>query len=198
MKINKRKLWIGVISSLLFIILKLLNGLSDYEVTIDKTYDPAKQLIFTIAHFYLYISILFLLKNVLIDFFHQELLRKNLSWIIKLTAITASLSILIVLGFGKYLAIIGLILAFIELFFYIRFLRDVMSIDAHSVPTISLLQWFVKALLISMLFLVIFSMVMKYADQPELKYLNQIFLAIPFVFISMFFYKTMKYIEKPF
>jgi hypothetical protein len=192
-KISKRKLWIGVISSLLFIILKLLNGLSDYHVATDKTYDTAKQLIFTIAHFYLYISILFLLKNVLIDFYHQEFLRKNMSWIIRLTAISAALSILIALGFGKYLAIIFLILAFIELFFYIRFFGDVMLIDVHSIPTISQLQWFVKALLISMLFLVLISVVMKYGGMPETKYLNQIFLAIPFIFIGMFFYKTLKY-----
>lgn len=196
MTIDKPKLWIGVISSLLFIILKLLNGLHDYEVAIDKSFDTAKELIFTIAHFYLYISILFLLKNVLIDFYNQEFLRTNLSWIIKLNAITAALSILMVLGFGKYLAAIFLILAIIEFIFYVRFFSDVMSMDVQSVPAITQLQRFVKAILIVILLAGLLSVAIKYGEKPELRYLNQIILAIPFIFISLFFYKTMKTIYK--
>lgn len=192
MKISKRKLWIGVISSLLFIILKLLNGLYDYEVAIDSAYDTTKQLVFTIVHFYLYISILFLLKNVLIDFYKQEFLKTNLMWIIKLSAITATLAILTVLGLGKYLAAIISILILVDLIFYIRFFGDVMSISGHSVPTILQLQRFVKAMLISILFVIIFSVLMKLGGITEAKYLNQMFLAIPFIFMGMFFYKTMK------
>jgi hypothetical protein len=192
MTINQRKLWIGVIGSILFIVLKLLNGFSDYEISVDKTFHTAKQLIFTIGHFYLYISILFQLKHVLIDYYNQEMLRTNLNWIIKLNALSAALSILMVLGLGKYLAAIILILSVAELIFYIRFFSDVMFINKQAVPAISQLQGFIKAFLIVFTALILFSVVMKYAEKPELRYLNQIVLAIPFVFMSAFFYKTLK------
>jgi hypothetical protein len=193
---DKPKLWIGVISSLLFIILKLLKGLHDYEAAIDNSFDTAKELIFTIAHYYLYISILYLLKNVLIDFYHQEFLRTNLSWIIKLNAITAALSILMILGLGKYLAAIFLVLAIIEFFFYLRFFSDVMSMNGQSVPAISQLQRFVKAILLVIVFAGFLTAAIKYGEKPELRYFNQIILAIPFIFICTFFYKTMKTIYK--
>ena len=129
MNIDKRKLWIGFICSLLYILLKIMSGLDEYEMALDKTYHTAKQLIFVITNCYLFISILFLLKNVLVDYYHQEKLRTNLVWIIKLNAIIAALSILFVLGLGRYLAAIMVILAIISLIFYLRFFGDIMSMD---------------------------------------------------------------------
>ena len=196
MTINKRKLWIGVVSSFLVIIHRLLVGLYVHEVAIDKSIDPAKQLIFIIVLYYLYISILFLLKNVLIDYYNQKFLKKNLIWIIKLNAIIAALAILIALGFGKYLAAIFGIVVIISFIFYIRVFSDIMVIDVHVVPSILQLHWFFKALLISILLVGLLTIVMKYGEKPELRYLNQIFLAFPFIFIGTFFYKTMKTIYK--
>jgi hypothetical protein len=192
MTIDKRKLGIGVISSLLFIILRLLVGLYNYEVAIEKTIDPVKQLIFVITQSYLNISILFLLKNVLINYYCQEFLRTNLVWIIKLNAIIAALAILIALGFGKYLAAIFVIVGIATLIFYIRIFGDIMLIDGHIVPSIYQLHKFFKALLITLLMAGVLSVAVKYGGKPQLEFINQIFLAIPFIFIGTFFYKTMK------
>ena len=192
MNIDNRKLWIGFICSLLYILLKIMSGLDEYEMALDKTYHTAKQLIFVITNCYLFISILFLLKNVLVDYYHQEKLRTNLVWIIKLNAIIAALSILFVLGLGRYLAAIMVILAIISLIFYLRFFGDIMSMDEHLIPAIPQLQLFVKALLISIGIAAILTVLINYAGKPELKYLNQIIEAIPFIFMGNFFYKTMK------
>jgi hypothetical protein len=195
MAIDKRKLWIGVISSLLVIILRLMVGIYNYEVAIDKTIDPVRQLIFVIAQSYLYISILFLLKNVLIDYYQQEFLRTNLVWIIKLNAILAALAILIALGFGRYLAVILVIVGIVTLIFYIRIFSDIMLIDGHIVPSIYQLHKFFKALLITLLMAAVLSVAMKYGGKPQLEFINQLFLAIPFIFVGTFFYKTMKAID---
>lgn len=192
MTIDKRKLWIGVVSSFLFILLKLLGGLDEYEMTLDKTYHTAKQLIFVITNCYLFLSILFLLKNVLVDYYNQEFLRTNLVWIIRLNAIAAAISILIVLGLGKFLAAFMVILAIISLIFFIRFFSDIMFIDELAVPAISQLQKFVRALLIAIGISAILTVLIKFGEKPELQYMNQIISAFPFIFMSTFFYKTMK------
>jgi len=177
---------------MLFIVLKLLNGFYEYEIYVDNSFQTAKQLIFTTGHFYLYISILFLLKGVLVDHYHQEILRTDLNWIIKLNSITAALSIMVVLGLGRYLIAIIPILLIAELIFYVRFFGNVMLINKQDVPAILQLQRFIKAIMIVFAALIIFSVFMKYAGKPELRYLRQLLFIIPFAFVGTFFYKTLK------
>jgi hypothetical protein len=196
MTINQRSLQIGFIGSILFVVLKLLNSFYEYEMSLEKTFDLTKQLIFTITHFYLYISILFLLKKVLVDYYKQETLRTNLNWIIYLNGLVAASSILMVLGLGKYLAAITPVLIIAELIFYFRFFSGVMLIKEEAVPAISQLQNFVKAFLVTMAIWILFSVFMKLNDKPDFRFLTQLFLAIPFVFMSTFFYKTGKAIYK--
>jgi|GEM_PF-4822352 len=196
MTISKRYFWIGIISSLLISILHLLNAFYEYSGVIDETYNIARNLIYTIAFSYFFTSILFLLNSVLIDYYKQESLRNNLAWIIRLYIVISVLAILTILGFSKFIFILSVILLIINLIFFILFLRGVMSLDETDVPTIGQLKNFILSLMIVILLRFILGFIIEFGMKHELKYLNQIFMSVPFIFMSLFFYKTMKTIYK--
>lgn len=192
MTISRRKLLIGIISAIIVFGLHLLGAFYKKAMINGEPYDLTKNLIYIVAFQYFNISILFLLKDILVDYYKQTFLKINLIWIIRLTVTIAVLTVLMVIGFGKYLAWILAILSLIVTIFYIRFFKNIIKIENSTIPTIEFLKYFVIAVVLVFIIAVSIELTMKLNDKVNLKYLSQIVFSIPYILLSLFFYKTMR------
>jgi hypothetical protein len=149
-----------------------------------------KQTIMVVSYTFLWLYMLILLYTILVEYYKQNDLKRLFLWIIKLHAIVGVLSILN--SIATVYALIGIMIALSIglLIMYILIFNKFNKIDISEVPDAGSLHSFVTGVLVAILAIFALGFYIHFGEKPELKFLNELVFAFPFVFLIRFMLKV--------
>ncbi len=185
MKNIQTSLAVGIVSSLLFILLHLTQGI----VELLHLQWPYLNFIFAPSISVGNILALIILWVVLVKFYEQIGLDYILKTIIVVSTVAVLLSLVFIWHRVQMVYISMMIIALIDLIFYFIFIFRVINIDHSKILPIDQLKNFGVAFAICMFCQLVLSIVVEVVEIKDLESITHLLMIIPAIFIVLFFRK---------
>ncbi len=183
--LTDRKIKIGIYSGIFLILLFLIKSFYEYFGNEQISYFHQKQILILATFYFLFINLLILLYNIVVNYYNQIQLKSYFKWLIRLEIMVGFLAILT--SFATHYGIVGAFLAvrLVSLVIYIIIFSKLFKIEKEELPDIIELQFLVSAYVL----ILAIGFVISYYQKQELEFLNHLLKAIPFIFIIRFLMK---------
>lgn len=178
-----RKLTISIIQTYILIFIQVLFASTYLFEFLSESYDEKKAILYQVTYAYVYVSILFMLRNLLINY---NIFVKYLFWIIRLELIKVISGVLVF--FNVYQAgLLASIAGFILFVLYIMLIVTILNKKHNDKTEVVELRLFAVALTISFIIALISGIYAEFHGVSWIYGILHIISAIPFVFLIRYF-----------